>query len=116
MSVEVNEAGTEAVIRWSSEPGRLYAVNPRYDHICGVRCYPRLDDLPEAVEHVVLALGRRGTPRRLRTCTVILAPGAYDRPLPFPGWTLPGVMTAGAALALVNTHLAAGAAATWLLS
>ena len=38
-------------------PGRLYAVNPRYDHICGVRCYPRLDDLPEAVEHVVLALG-----------------------------------------------------------
>jgi thioredoxin reductase len=27
---------------------------------------------------------------------VILAPGVYDRPLPFPGWELPGVMTPGA--------------------
>ena len=26
---------------------------------------------------------------------LILATGAYDRPLPFPGWTLPGVVTAG---------------------
>jgi len=28
---------------------------------------------------------------------VILAPGVYDRPLPFPGWELPGVITPGAA-------------------
>ncbi len=27
--------------------------------------------------------------------TLILAPGAYERSVPFPGWTLPGVMTAG---------------------
>lgn len=27
---------------------------------------------------------------------VILATGAQERPMPFPGWTLPGVMTAGA--------------------
>ena len=27
---------------------------------------------------------------------VVMATGAYDRPVPFPGWTLPGVMTAGA--------------------
>ncbi len=27
---------------------------------------------------------------------VILATGAMERPMPFPGWTLPGVMTAGA--------------------
>jgi len=27
---------------------------------------------------------------------VLLAPGAYDRSIPFPGWTLPGVVTAGA--------------------
>src|SRR5207248_2833308 len=32
----------------------------------------------------------------LRARKVILAPGAYDRALPFPGWDLPGVMTAGA--------------------
>jgi NADPH-dependent 2,4-dienoyl-CoA reductase/sulfur reductase-like enzyme len=28
--------------------------------------------------------------------TIILAPGVYDRPLPFSGWELPGVMTPGA--------------------
>jgi len=42
------------------------------------------------------------TPRSLRGKKVILAPGAYDRPIPFPGWTLPGVMTAGAALTMVK--------------
>lgn len=35
---------------------------------------------------------------------IILAPGAYDRPVPFPGWTLPGVLTAGGAQTLVKTQ------------
>lgn len=35
---------------------------------------------------------------------VILAAGAYDRVLPFPGWTLPGVYTAGAAQTLARTE------------
>ena len=34
---------------------------------------------------------------------IVLATGAYDRPVPFPGWTLPGVMTAGGAQGLVKT-------------
>lgn len=34
---------------------------------------------------------------------LILATGAYDRPVPFLGWTLPGVMTAGGAQVLVKT-------------
>jgi D-hydroxyproline dehydrogenase subunit alpha len=33
---------------------------------------------------------------------VLLATGAYDTPVAFPGWTLPGVMSAGAAQALVK--------------
>jgi acyl-CoA synthetase (NDP forming) len=37
--------------------GRLYAVNPGYRNVRGVPCYARLEDLPEPVEHVVLALG-----------------------------------------------------------
>lgn len=28
--------------------------------------------------------------------SIILAPGVYDRPIPFPGWELPGVVTPGA--------------------
>ncbi|MDA0217132.1 MAG: NAD(P)/FAD-dependent oxidoreductase [Actinobacteria bacterium] len=35
---------------------------------------------------------------------LIVAPGAYDRPVVFPGWTLPGVMTAGAVQTLVKTQ------------
>jgi NADPH-dependent 2,4-dienoyl-CoA reductase/sulfur reductase-like enzyme len=35
---------------------------------------------------------------------IIIAAGAYDRPVPFPGWTLPGVMTAGGAQSLIKTQ------------
>jgi thioredoxin reductase len=35
---------------------------------------------------------------------IILASGAFDRPVPFPGWTLPGVMMAGGTKALVQTQ------------
>jgi thioredoxin reductase len=36
--------------------------------------------------------------------TVVVATGAYDRQIPFPGWTLPGVFTAGAVQALLKGH------------
>lgn len=39
----------------------------------------------------------------LRAERLIIANGAYDRPLPFPGWTLPGVMTAGGVQTLLKT-------------
>lgn len=45
-----------------------------------------------------------GVPPRLRAKSLVLATGAYDYPLPFRGWTLPGVMTAGAAQILVKTQ------------
>ncbi len=38
-------------------PGRWYAVNPGYESVLGVACFPDLESLPETVEHVVLTLG-----------------------------------------------------------
>ncbi len=38
-------------------------------------------------------------PRRL-----VLSPGAYEQPLPVPGWTLPGVLTTGAAQTLLRAY------------
>lgn len=38
----------------------------------------------------------------LRAARVILATGAMERPAPFPGWALPGVMTAGAVQTLMK--------------
>ncbi|MGE7436245.1 FAD/NAD(P)-dependent oxidoreductase [Kitasatospora sp. NPDC001175] len=37
--------------------------------------------------------------------SVLLATGAYERQLPFPGWTLPGVVTAGGAQAMLKSSL-----------
>ena len=39
--------------------GPLFAVNPGYEKVCGVPCYPRLDELPETIEHVIFAIGDR---------------------------------------------------------
>ncbi|MGI8335761.1 FAD-dependent oxidoreductase [Actinomadura scrupuli] len=35
---------------------------------------------------------------------MVLAPGAHDRPVAFPGWTLPGVITAGGLQTLAKTQ------------
>lgn len=40
----------------------------------------------------------------LRARAVLLAPGCYERPLAFPGWTLPGVMGAGAIQGFVKSQ------------
>jgi thioredoxin reductase len=39
---------------------------------------------------------------------IILATGAYERPVAFPGWTLPGVMTAGGAARLMEQGVLPG--------
>jgi NADPH-dependent 2,4-dienoyl-CoA reductase/sulfur reductase-like enzyme len=63
--------------------------------------------LPETVvwgafETNLLALHGPPAPAVLQAQAIILATGACDRPVAFPGWTLPGVMTAGAAQALLK--------------
>lgn len=45
----------------------------------------------------VVGVSRGGASRLLRAGRVILATGALERPFPIPGWTLPGVMSVGAA-------------------
>jgi len=40
----------------------------------------------------------------LRADALVIATGAHDRTLPFPGWTLPGVYSAGAAQALAKAE------------
>lgn len=51
-----------------------------------------------------LAFLRGGESHSVRYRKLIVAAGAYDRPVPFPGWTLPGVFTAGGAQQLVKTQ------------
>jgi NADPH-dependent 2,4-dienoyl-CoA reductase/sulfur reductase-like enzyme len=42
---------------------------------------------------------------RIRARQVLLATGALERPMPVPGWTLPGVMTCGAAQVLLKSAM-----------
>lgn len=44
-------------LRRGKFPGPLYAVNPRYEEIEGVPCYPSLSALPQPVQHAIFALG-----------------------------------------------------------
>jgi len=46
---------------------------------------------------------RGGRARSVTAGAVILCTGAQERPVPFPGWTLPGVLTVGAAQILLKT-------------
>jgi hydrogen cyanide synthase HcnB len=57
----------------------------------------RSDTLVWQIENRTLHLLRAGQPDTLPFDALILATGATDRVLPFPGWTLPGVFTLGAA-------------------
>ncbi len=50
-----------------------------------------------------LGIIRDGKASRLQAEHIIIAGGAMERPVPFPGWTLPGVMNAGAAQILLKT-------------
>ena len=50
-----------------------------------------------------VAFSRRGRSYLLRPKHLILATGAQERPFPIPGWTLPGVMTAGGAQILLKS-------------
>lgn len=45
---------------------------------------------------------RDGRAAQIAADAIILATGALERPMPVPGWTLPGVMTAGAAQILLK--------------
>ncbi len=49
-----------------------------------------------------LGVLHQGQARLLKADQVIIASGAQERPVPFPGWTLPGVMNAGAGQILLK--------------
>jgi thioredoxin reductase/bacterioferritin-associated ferredoxin len=53
--------------------------------------------------HREIGISIGGASRFVKARRVILATGALERPFPIPGWTLPGVMTAGAAQTMLKS-------------
>ncbi|MBX3501850.1 MAG: FAD-dependent oxidoreductase [Alphaproteobacteria bacterium] len=72
-----------------------------------------------------IGISSGGKARLMQARHVIVATGAQERPMPIPGWTLPGVLTAGAAQILLKsaglapsgrTVLAGSGPLLWLLA
>ncbi|MFE5620227.1 NAD(P)/FAD-dependent oxidoreductase [Streptomyces sp. NPDC056524] len=79
-------------------------------HLAGhhVWSLTRSDAAPDAhwtVHAVTGSDGTEETPATVRARAVLLATGAYERQLPFPGWTVPGVVGAGGAQAMLKSGL-----------
>lgn len=67
----------------------------------------RIEHVPAAVVWAIeegfrVSYTQDGRAAQVRGDKIILATGALERPMPVPGWTLPGVMTAGAAQILLK--------------
>ena len=58
---------------------------------------------PESAEGFEVAYSVAGEARIVHARRLLLATGAQERPFPIPGWTLPGVITAGAAQILLKS-------------
>ncbi len=86
---EFLDAGGALTARFRATPGISYRPSATLWH---------LD--PQAGSLSVLA---GGASSELSARRILLATGAQERPVPIPGWTLPGVMSAGAAQILLKT-------------
>jgi NADPH-dependent 2,4-dienoyl-CoA reductase/sulfur reductase-like enzyme len=102
----------------NARPGGQYLRQPP-PGVAAPRLDPRGASLFAALDHALveyrpgvtvwaapapltLAYAGAGGSGRVRARAIVLATGAQDRPCPFPGWTLPGVIAAGGCLNLVK--------------
>lgn len=92
-------ASREAALRAHASAGRITYL-PQH-HVWTVTPDPA--GSPAWTLHAVA--GPDEAPATVRARTVLLATGAYERQLPFPGWTLPGVVGAGGAQAMLKGGL-----------
>ena len=94
----------------AGRPGALVDEGPAVEPIEGVAGPPRATALGIYDHGYVLVVERRPGHRtegrlwHIRADSIVLATGAIERPIPFPGNDRPGVMLAGAAAAYVERY------------
>jgi acetate---CoA ligase (ADP-forming) len=87
-SARAGSLGARMVAEVSASPGRprLYPVNPRYTEVGGLPCHPRLADLPEPVDLVLLAVPDPALEEQLKTAaargdrSAVIFGSAFDPP------------------------------------
>lgn len=65
-----------AFLRKHGFQGRLYPVNPRYDDIDGLRCYPSIAELPEVPDVAIILLGSARANQAVAQLAVLGCPAA----------------------------------------
>ena len=83
---------------WKGKPLADAFARSKVDYVSRATVWS-LEDRDETLGQIrtVVGVTVAGSARMVEAKAVILATGAQERPMPVPGWTLPGVMTAGAA-------------------
>lgn len=76
------------------------ALVERFRH-CGANYFP--ETRVWGLEPNKVYCTKKGKGEILATACLIIAPGGMERPVPFPGWTLPGVIGAGGADILLRS-------------
>jgi NADPH-dependent 2,4-dienoyl-CoA reductase/sulfur reductase-like enzyme len=90
---------------WALPLLRSYEQHLRVEHYASSSALGVLREAPDRDPSVLSV--PMSTPSGARTLTarrIVLATGAYDLPVAFPGWTLPGVMTAGGVQSLLKSQ------------
>ncbi len=49
-------------------PGRVYPVNPRYEEVAGLTCYPGIKDVPDPVDIAILFIAAPRVPETIEQC------------------------------------------------
>lgn len=93
--------GTRTASILGADYGRGAALTAAF-HASGAGHLADTSVVAATPERELLVL-RAGRIERLRPRRLLLATGAIERPWPIPGWTLPGVMAAGAAQIALKT-------------
>ncbi|WP_328676344.1 FAD-dependent oxidoreductase [Streptomyces sp. NBC_00343] len=89
------------------EAGRVTHLTDHHVWLVERRSDRRTGDADRNAFTVHALLGpEQEAPAEVRADAVLLATGGYERVLPFPGWTVPGVLTAGGAQAMLKGTLA----------
>ena len=93
---------------FSVERDRLTREHDRGEHLRRQLSHQRIHVLTRTLawgrfdDHLMIFRDQRS--EALHARAFVIATGAYDRPVAFPGWTLPGVVSAGGAQALAKTQ------------
>ena len=104
------------VIDDNAQPGGQIYRQPGVVDTDGLALFKRVEEFSDQItiwndasvwamfEPRTLAVTQRDTLTLVDAQAIIAATGAYDRPVPVPGWTLPGVYTCGGAQVLIKSQ------------